>query len=102
MSPPPATASAEGAQLNGRPFPATASTEGRQFNGAPSLREGVRARGTLNHEPRVAYDASASVGSQTIYVASPHSHPRIRSCVGGVFRADSRTLSHHRLPAPPP
>ena len=34
-SPPPATASAEGAQLNGRPFPATASAEGRQFNGAP-------------------------------------------------------------------
>jgi len=55
MSPPPATASAEGAQLNGRPFPATASAEGaqfnvspfpatasaegRQFNGAPSLWE---------------------------------------------------------------
>ena len=38
MSPPPATASAEGAQLNGRPFPATASAEGRQFNGAPSFR----------------------------------------------------------------
>src|SRR5436309_8550709 len=37
--PPPATASAEGAQLNGRPFPATASAEGRQFNGAPSLWE---------------------------------------------------------------
>src|SRR5215475_4935378 len=44
----PATASAEGAQLNGRPFPATASAEGRQFNGAPSLRPrvltGVRGR----------------------------------------------------------
>src|SRR5262245_26127588 len=33
----PATASAKDAQLNGRPFPATASAEGRQFNGAPSL-----------------------------------------------------------------
>src|SRR5436309_7290440 len=42
--PPPATASAEGAQLNGRPFPATASAEGRQFNGAPSLWERVRAQ----------------------------------------------------------
>src|ERR687888_492912 len=31
----PATASAEGAQLNGRPFPATASAEGAQFNVPP-------------------------------------------------------------------
>src|SRR5207302_4123692 len=31
----PATASAEGAQLNGRPFPATASAEGAQLNGRP-------------------------------------------------------------------
>src|SRR4029453_4573826 len=45
LSPPPATASAEGAQLNGRPFPATASAEGRQFNGAPSLQERVGVRG---------------------------------------------------------
>src|SRR5262249_34120863 len=36
LSPPPATASAEGAQLNGRPFPATASAEGAQFNVPPS------------------------------------------------------------------
>jgi hypothetical protein len=41
-SPPPATASAEGAQLNGRPFPATASAEGAQFNVPPSLWERVR------------------------------------------------------------
>src|SRR5256885_3889522 len=34
---PPATASAKGAQLNGRPFPATASAEGAQFNVPPSL-----------------------------------------------------------------
>src|SRR5262245_29130487 len=34
---PPATASAEGAQLNGRPFPATASAEGAQLNVPPSL-----------------------------------------------------------------
>ena len=33
---PPATASAEGAQFNGRPFPASVTAEGRQFNGAPS------------------------------------------------------------------
>src|SRR6266700_5765092 len=33
----PATASAEGAQLNGRPFPATVWAEGGQFNGPPSL-----------------------------------------------------------------
>src|SRR2546429_4674192 len=33
----PATVSAEGAQLNGRPFPATASAEGAQLNGRPSL-----------------------------------------------------------------
>src|SRR5215467_3735793 len=64
------------------------------------LREQVWARGTLNREPRVEYDASASVGSQTIYVASPHSHPRLRSRVGGVFRTGSRTLSQHRRPAP--
>src|SRR5919199_1560488 len=32
----PATASAEGAQLNGPPFPATASAEGAQLNGPPS------------------------------------------------------------------
>src|SRR5215475_4891671 len=32
----PATAWAEGAQLNGRPFPATASAEGAQFNVPPS------------------------------------------------------------------
>src|SRR6266567_2328134 len=31
----PATASAEGAQVNGRPFPATASAEGAQFNVPP-------------------------------------------------------------------
>jgi hypothetical protein len=47
LSPPPATASAEGAQLNGRPFPATASAEGRQFNGAPSPWERVRVRGFM-------------------------------------------------------
>jgi hypothetical protein len=35
LYPLPATAWAEGAQLNGRPFPATASAEGAQFNGAP-------------------------------------------------------------------
>src|SRR5215468_6899414 len=35
----PATASAEGRQLNGAPFPATASAEGRQLNGAPSPRK---------------------------------------------------------------
>jgi hypothetical protein len=32
----PATASAEGGQFNGAPFPATASAEGGQFNGPPS------------------------------------------------------------------
>ena len=31
----PATASAEGAQVNGRPFPATASAEGAQLNVPP-------------------------------------------------------------------
>jgi hypothetical protein len=31
-----ATAWAEGAQLNGRPFPATAWAEGAQLNGRPS------------------------------------------------------------------
>src|SRR5262249_36873505 len=35
LLPPPATASAEGAQLNGRPFPATASAEGAQLNVPP-------------------------------------------------------------------
>ena len=35
---PPATASAERAQLNGRAFPASAMAERRQFNGAPSPR----------------------------------------------------------------
>ena len=39
MSPLPATASAEGAQLNAPPFPATASAEGAQFNVPPSLWE---------------------------------------------------------------
>ena len=34
---PPFPATAEGAQLNGRPFPATASAEGAQLNGRPSL-----------------------------------------------------------------
>src|SRR5215471_2043397 len=34
---PPATAWAEGAQINGRPFPATASAEGAQLNAPPSL-----------------------------------------------------------------
>ena len=38
----PATASAEGRQLNGAPFPATAWAEGGQFNGPPSLPEGYR------------------------------------------------------------
>ena len=32
----PATASAKGVRLNGRPFPATAWTEGGQLNGPPS------------------------------------------------------------------
>ena len=32
----PASATAEGRQLNGAPFPATASAEGRQLNGGPS------------------------------------------------------------------
>jgi hypothetical protein len=45
MFPPPATASAEGAQLNGRPFPATASAEGRLIKGGPSLWERGRVRG---------------------------------------------------------
>jgi hypothetical protein len=35
----PATASAEGAQLNAPPFPATASAEGRLIKGGPSLWE---------------------------------------------------------------
>ena len=35
LFPLPATALAEGAQLNVPPFPATASAEGHQFNGAP-------------------------------------------------------------------
>jgi hypothetical protein len=34
----PATASAEGAQLNVPPFPATASAEGAQLNVPPSFR----------------------------------------------------------------
>jgi SAM-dependent MidA family methyltransferase len=38
----PATASAEGAQLNVPPFPATASAEGAQLNVPPSLPEGYR------------------------------------------------------------
>ncbi len=33
----PASATAEGRQLNGAPFPATASAEGAQFNVPPSL-----------------------------------------------------------------
>jgi len=37
----PATASAEGAQLNAAPFPATAWAEGPQLNAAPSLWEKV-------------------------------------------------------------
>src|SRR5262249_51530138 len=54
LPPPPATAWAEGfgrpfllppdTQLNGRPFPATASAEGAQLNAPPSLRERVRVR----------------------------------------------------------
>jgi len=48
--PPPATAWAEGTQLNGRPFPATASAEGAQFNGPPSPRErGTRGHGQEGH-----------------------------------------------------
>ena len=39
----PATAWAEGAQLNGRPFPATASAEGAQFNVPPSLSNSMTA-----------------------------------------------------------
>jgi len=39
LSPPPATASAEGRLIKGGPFPATVWAEGRQFNGAPSLWE---------------------------------------------------------------
>src|SRR5262249_51287980 len=50
LSPPPATASAEGAQLNGRPFPATASAEGAQLNAPPSRRERVRVRGFVQGE----------------------------------------------------
>jgi SAM-dependent MidA family methyltransferase len=38
----PATAWAEGTQLNGCPFPATAWAEGTQLNGCPSLPEGYR------------------------------------------------------------
>src|SRR5215831_1401216 len=45
LFPPPATAWAEGRQLNVAPFPASATAEGRQFNGAPSLWERVRVRG---------------------------------------------------------
>jgi hypothetical protein len=49
ISLPPATASAEGAQVNVPPFPATASAEGgaqRVFNGAPVPRDGVGGGGT--------------------------------------------------------
>src|SRR5262245_20448641 len=42
--PHPASATAEGAQLNVSPFPATASAEGRQLNVAPSLWERARGR----------------------------------------------------------
>jgi hypothetical protein len=42
---PPATASAEGAQLNGRPFPASATAEGAQLNVPPSLWERALAQG---------------------------------------------------------
>jgi len=46
----PATASAEGAQLNGPPFPATAWAEGAQLNGRPSLPEGYRGEVNLAME----------------------------------------------------
>src|SRR5215471_3971803 len=46
----PATAWAEGAQLNGRPFPATAWAEGAQLNGRPSLPEGYRGEVNLAME----------------------------------------------------
>jgi SAM-dependent MidA family methyltransferase len=46
----PATASAEGRQLDGPPFPATAWAEGGQFNGPPSLPEGYRGEVNLAME----------------------------------------------------
>src|SRR5262249_25316360 len=60
LLPPPATASAEGAQFNGRPFPATASAEGAQFNGPPSLRERAGVRGfihSIREKPRCVISA---------------------------------------------
>src|SRR4029450_303069 len=68
LSPPPATASAVGAQLNGRPFPATASAEGgaqRVFNVPPSQRERVRVRDFVCSSPLPG-------GRESVLKTSPH------------------------------
>jgi hypothetical protein len=53
MFPPPATATAEGAQFNGALFPASATAEGAQFNVPPSLWERALSRGEgLSHSRR--------------------------------------------------
>jgi hypothetical protein len=53
----PATVSAEGAQLNVPPFPATVSAEGAQLNVPPSLRERVRVRGFMYVDAVVVYSS---------------------------------------------
>jgi hypothetical protein len=76
MFPPPATASAEGAQLNGRSFPATASAEGRLIKGGPSLWERVRVRGFV---PGPAWPLRRHcVGAESVATFTPR--PLARLC----------------------
>src|SRR5919108_4095563 len=86
MSPPPATASAEGAQLNGRPLPATASAEGAQFNVPPSLWERVRVRGFMTTPPQTLVQLTAQYG--------PHLHDTPPGGWQGRGEADRLVKTH--------
>src|SRR5436309_858016 len=62
---PPATAWAEGAQLNGRP-PATASAEGRQLNGAPSHYTSYEPKSPCGRKNRTASKRANATASRRL------------------------------------
>jgi hypothetical protein len=81
VSPPPATASAEGHLIKGGPFPATASAEGHFIKGGPFPATASAEGAQLNVPP---FPATASAeGAQLNVPPSLWERVRVRGCVPG-------------------